>query len=287
MLPGRLGLETARIPQSDRHGLLGLDRGHLLVEDGCLTFHSAGGGILPKGRYSVPQQTVSLVLLGPGSMVSHDALRILARSGVGLVAVGDDGVRMYTAPPLGAGDSDLARRQAKLWAAERSRIAVARRMYGIRLGEILPGREIDVLRGIEGARVKETYALLARKHSIRWDGRRYDRNAPEAADIPNQALNHASSAMEAAAAVACAAAGAIPQLGFIHESAASAFVLDISDLYRASVTVEAAFESAAQYGSDPTQSIERITRKAVGLRLRRGKVIAEMIDRIKMVLDAE
>ena len=42
MLKGRLGLETARLPHSDRHGLLWLDRGTLSVEDGCLRFVAAG-----------------------------------------------------------------------------------------------------------------------------------------------------------------------------------------------------------------------------------------------------
>ena len=37
MLLGRLGLEKARIPHADRHGLVWLERGRLEVMDGCLT----------------------------------------------------------------------------------------------------------------------------------------------------------------------------------------------------------------------------------------------------------
>ncbi len=81
MLVGRLGLDTARLPHSDRHGLIYLDRGRLTVEDGCLRFSCAGGGGTPAGDYTIPHQSTSLVLLGPGSMVSHDALRLLARHG--------------------------------------------------------------------------------------------------------------------------------------------------------------------------------------------------------------
>jgi CRISP-associated protein Cas1 len=80
-------------------------------------------------------------------------------------------------------------------------MAVARRMYAWRLGEVLPHRDIAVLRGIEGARVKETYRLTAERIGIRWIGRLYDRQDPLAADLPNQALNHAASAVEAAAAI--------------------------------------------------------------------------------------
>ena len=109
MLPGRLGLETARLPHSDRPGLVSLDRGRLTVEEGCLTFDCAGGGVTPAGPYGLPHQFVSLVVLGPGSSVSHDVLRLLARHGVGLVATGEDGVRFYTAQPLLPDFSHLAR----------------------------------------------------------------------------------------------------------------------------------------------------------------------------------
>lgn len=47
MLKGRLGLETARIPQRNRHGLMWLGRGNLLVEDGTLRFIAGGDETLP------------------------------------------------------------------------------------------------------------------------------------------------------------------------------------------------------------------------------------------------
>ncbi len=84
------------------------------------------------------------------------------------------------------------------------RIEVARRMYALRLGEVLPRRDLNALRGIEGARMKRTYRLLAERYGIDWQGRRYDRNNPLAADIPNQAINHASVAVTASAAIALA-----------------------------------------------------------------------------------
>ena len=129
--------------------------------------------------------------------------------------------------------------------AKRGRMAVARRMYALRLGEVLPHRDIAVLRGIEGARMKETYRISAERAGIRWNGRRYDRGNPTAADLPNQALNHASSAIEGAAAIAVAATATIPQLGFVHEDSGQSFVLDIADLVRDTVTIPCAFKAAA------------------------------------------
>lgn len=285
MLIGRLGLETARLPHADRHGLISLDRGHLTVEDGCLTFACAGGGATPAGHYGVPHQSVSLILLGPGSMVGHDALRLLARHGVGLAAVGEDGVRFYTAPPLLPDFSNLARAQSTFWADDRKgRLMVARRMYALRFGEILPHRDIAVLRGIEGARMKETYRIAAARAGIRWNGRQYDRQNPNAADRPNQALNHAASAIEGAAAIAVAATATIPQLGFVHEDSGQSFVLDIADLVRDTVTIPCAFKAAAIAERRPTESIERLTRRLTGERLRRDGVIPLLIERIKTIL---
>ena len=149
MLKGRLGLEHARQPHSDRHGLLYLERGSLSVEDGSLRFIASGSELVVAGDYRIPHQSLSFVLLGPGSTVSHDALRLLARHGTGLSAIGEDGVRLYTAQPLMPDSSALARAQVRAWAdAQGARMSVARRMYAWRLGEVLPHRDIAVLRGI-------------------------------------------------------------------------------------------------------------------------------------------
>ena len=286
MLKGRLGLETARIPHADRQGLLWLSRGALTVRDGTLRFErqdpADGESPLGSGDYAIPFQTLSMILLGPGSTVSHDALRLMARHGTALVAVGEDGVRCYTAPPLMPDTSEIARRQMRAWSdPSGARIDVALRMYALRLGEVLPSRDIDALRGIEGARMKRTYRLLASRHGIAWQGRRYDRTNPLAADIPNQAINHASVAVTAAAVIAVTAVGAIPQLGFIHEHSGEAFVLDIADLFRDTVLLPAAFTSARAVTDNPALSLERITRRTTGEMLRTERVIPKMIERIK------
>lgn len=283
MLLGRLGLEKARIPHSDRHGLVWLDRGRLEVEDGCLRFVTAGGGELAAGDYQIPHQSVSIVLLGPGSSVTHDALRLLARHGCALAAVGEGAVRFYTASPLMPDSSAVARAQTNLWADPGSRMEVARSMYAIRFGEIVRTRDIEVLRGQEGARIKRSYQLAAERHGVRWSGRRYDRANPQASDLPNQALNHAATAVTSAAAVAVAAVGAIPQLGFVHEDSGQSFVLDVADLYRHDVTLDIAF-GAAKEAANTDEPIDRLVRQRAARLFRKRSVIPSMIDRIKQLL---
>lgn len=287
MLKGRLGLETARVPHSDRHGCLWLRRGNLTVDDGTLHFRTAGSDDLPAGDYGVPFQTVSVIFLEPGSTVSHDALRLLARHGTGLVATGEEGVRFYASMPFGRDDSALARQQVRVWSEAEQRLHIARRMYGWRLGEVLPSADLNVLRGIEGARVKALYRSLAQQFGINWAGRRYDRQDPEATDRVNQALNHGSAAIRAAAMIAVAATSTIPQLGFIHEDSSNAFCLDIADLYRESVCVPAAFRAVQQFEKNPKEPLERHARRSAARSLREHQVIPSMIDRIKSLFGSD
>lgn len=285
MLKGRLGLETARIPHCDRHGCIWLRRGVLSVENGTLRFTSAGEPDLAAGQYGIPFQTVSAIFIEPGTTVSHDALRLLARHGTGLVVTGEEGVRFYASMPFGQDESALAREQVRLWCDSDRRVLVARRMYAWRLGEVFPAADLDVLRGMEGARVKTLYRSLARQHGVNWAGRRYDRDDPEATDRVNQALNHASAAVRAASMIAVAATSTIPQLGFIHEDSAHAFCLDIADLYRESVCLPAAFRAVRKFEEDRGEPLERHARRCAGRALRDEQVIPSMIDRTKTLLE--
>jgi CRISPR-associated protein Cas1 len=287
MLKGRLGLARARIPHADRHGLLWLGRGQLYVEQGTLRFVTKGGGDLDSGDYAIPYQMVSCLVLEPGTSLTHDAARILARHGTTLLFVGEDGVRFYASMPAGPDSSKLARRQVETWAEHDRRILIVRRMYAWRLGEVLPATDLDSLRGIEGARMKATYQRLAEQYGIAWKGRRYDRQRPQDADVANQAVNHASSAVQGAALTAVAATGTIPQLGFIHEDSGKAFALDIADLFRDSVLLPVAFRGARKVLEEKEGPVETVVRKLAGETFRNEKLIPQMIDRIKELFDAD
>jgi CRISPR-associated protein Cas1 len=135
--------------------------------------------------------------------------------------------------------------------------------------------------------MKETYRLTAARFAVTWSGRRYDRANPNAADFANQAINHAASAVEAAAAIAVAATATIPQLGFIHEDSGQSFVLDIADLFRDTITLPVAFQAAQTAQKRPEEGVERITRRLAGGTLQREGVIPAMIERIKSLFEAD
>ena len=134
--------------------------------------------------------------------------------------------------------------------------------------------------------MRASYKLAAQHYGIRWQGRRYDRNDPDSADPPNQALNHASSAVQAAAEIAVAATATIPQLGFIHEGSSRAFVLDIADLFRHNFTIPIAFQGVRNFLRDTNTKLESHVRKLAGRDFNRQGLIPQMIDRIKELFDA-
>jgi CRISPR-associated protein Cas1 len=188
---------------------------------------------------------------------------------------------------MGQGRSDVARRHAERWANPKTRLDTARRLYAWRFGRVLPHRDIETLRGIEGARMRESYRLVAQRFGIDWEGRRYDRSNPGAADVPNQAINHAATFVEAAADIAVAAVGALPPLGFIHEDSSNAFTLDIADLWRVDLTLPLAFGAARAYLDGKTDNLEREARRRAAKLFRQEKLIPRMIDRIKELFDVD
>lgn len=275
------------MPHADRHGLLFLEYGRLSVEDGTLRFVAAPSETLDSGDYAIPYQAVSMLLLGPGTSLTHDVLRLAARHGLLLCAVGEGGVKSYTAPPMGRGRSDVARAHAELWADSKKRLDAARKLYAWRFGRVLPHRDIAILRGIEGARMKESYRVVAQRFGIDWCGRRYDRHAPNSADVPNQAINHAATFVEAAADVAVASVGALPPLGFIHEDSSNAFTLDVADLWRVDVVLPLAFGAARAVLDGKSEHLEREVRRRAARVFRQEKLVSRMIERIQELLGVD
>jgi CRISPR-associated protein Cas1 len=159
---------------------------------------------------------------------------------------------------------------------------VAKRMYSKRFGEVPRSNELDSLRGMEAARIKTAYEVIASQIGIPWRGRRYDRNAPDKADVPNQAINHAVTALEACVAIAVQATATIPSLGFLHETSSKSFILDICDLFRTTVTVPIAFRCAKKASAG--EPLDRVVRGALSRYVRETGFIDIVIDDIKELL---
>lgn len=280
MLRGRLGIDAARIPQKSRNGLLYVERCRVAIDNGSLVLAMDEIAEI----VALPYQKLNAILLGPGTTVTHDAVRHCSRHGTCLIFVGTEGTRLYSAPPIFDRDADLARKQATWWAGASTRVMVAKRMYGKRFGETPRTNDANALRGMEAARIKRAYELIAQQHGVPWRGRRYERASPENTDIPNMAINHAVTALEACVHVAVQATATLPPLGFMHEDSAKSWVLDLCDLYRTTVTVPIAFRCARDHLRQGDESLDRRVRRAVSEHIRKTGFVDVVIDDIKELL---
>lgn len=195
----------------------------------------------------LPAAMMATVLLGPGTRVTHAAMRLLADSGTAVSWVGERGVRMY-AHGLGvARGAQVATRQAFLVSRPRERLDVARRMYSMRFpGEDVSEATMQQLRGREGARVRKLYREHSERTGVEWRKREYKAgDAFAAGDDVNRLLSAGNSCLYGACHAAVVGVGAIPALGFVHTGNALSFVLDIADLYKAEFTIPLAFDLAA------------------------------------------
>ncbi|ARP96729.1 type I-E CRISPR-associated endonuclease Cas1e [Bordetella genomosp. 13] len=262
----------------DRVSLVFVQYGQIDVQDGAFVVVDQTGV-----RTHIPVGSVACIMLEPGTRVSHAAIHLAALVGTLLVWVGEAGVRLYASGQPGGARADRLLYQAKLALDDDLRLKVVRKMYEVRFGEPAPARRsVEQLRGIEGARVRETYKLLARQHGVDWKARNYDQKAWDAADVPNRCLSAATSCLYGITEAAVLAAGYAPAVGFIHTGKPLSFVYDIADLFRFETVVPVAFKIAAQQPSEPERQVRLACRDV----FRASKLLGRIIPTIEDVLAA-
>ena len=267
------------IPIQERMSVVFVERGEIDVLDGAFVVVDATGI-----RTHIPVGGVACIMLEPGTRLSHRAAALAARVGTLLVWVGEAGVRLYSAGQPGGARSDRLLYQARLALDESLRLKVVRKMYAIRFGEEPPARRsVEQLRGIEGARVRQTYQLLARQFGITWKGRDYDAEDWDSADLPNRCLSAATSCLYGVTEAAVLAAGYAPAVGFIHTGKPLSFVYDVADVYKFETVVPVAFKVAA---SKPPGNPERAVRLACRDIFRQTRLLERIIPDIETMLAA-
>ena len=271
------------IPLKERAALIFVERTRLDVKDGAFVAIDAGGK-----RTHIPIGGVACLMLEPGARISHAAVSLAARTGTLVIWVGEAGVRLYAAGQPGGARSDKLLWQASLALDPGARLRVVREMYRIRFDEKAPmRRSINQLRGIEGARVRRIYKLLARQHGVTWKRRRYDPRDWNSADLPNRCLSAATACIHGLAEAAILAAGYAPAIGFLHTGKPRSFVYDIADLWKLTTVVPAAFRIAAKAQRGRLDiPVERAVRIACRDSFRTTRLLTKIIPQIEDVLKA-
>ena len=252
-MPGIVQPDLQALPQiRDRMTFLYLEHCTLSRQDGAITVTEE------RGCVHVPAASISALLLGPGTRITHRGMELIGDSGVTVVWVGENGVRYYASGRPLTHRAGLLMRQAALVSNMRSHLSVARKMYQMRFPEDdVSGLTMQQLRGREGARVRRIYRQASEKWNIPWNGRQYDPEDYAAGDPVNQALSAGHACLYGLAHAVIAALGCSPGLGFVHVGHECSFVYDVADLYKAETTIPIAFEIAAQNAPDIGAAVRR------------------------------
>lgn len=267
------------IPLKDRMSMIFVGMGQIDVRDGAFVVIDEVNG----ERMHIPVGSVACLLLEPGTRVSHAAIKLASVVGTLLIWVGDAGVRLYSAGQPGGARSDKLLYQAQLALDESLRLKVVRKMFELRFGEEPPSRRsVEQLRGIEGARVRKTYQMLAKQYGLKWQGRRYDPKQWESADVANQCLSAATACLYGITEAAILAAGYAPAIGFLHTGKPLSFVYDIADIVKFETVVPAAFRIAAKNPPMPEREVRIACRDA----FKQTRLLQRIIPMIEEVLAA-
>ena len=253
-------------------------KGQIDVRDGAFVVIDKNGE-----RLHIPVGSITCLMLEPGSRVSHAAIKLASACGTLLIWVGESGVRLYSAGQPGGARSDKLLYQAKLALDETLRLKVVRKMFELRFDESAPERRsVDQLRGIEGARVRKTYQLLAKQYNVDWHGRKYDPKDWNSGDITNKCISSATSCLYGISEAAILAAGYAPAIGFLHTGKPLSFVYDIADIIKFETVVPVAFKVAATKSNQADRDVRIACRES----FRKTKILKRLIPLIEEVLSA-
>lgn len=234
------------------------------------------------GRTAVPAASLSLLLLGPGTSVTHSAICLLADSGCSILWIGEDMQKFYA---QGLGETRRAYhllRQAEMVSDPEKRLKVVMKMYAMRFGYDLPPElSLEQIRGMEGARVRTAYSTMSRQYGIEWQGRKYDRGSWSNADPVNRALSAANAVLNGICHAAIVSGGYSTALGFLHTGKQLSFVYDIADLYKTEISIPVAFQTVAESPID----VEQRSRSSCRETFRETKLLERILPDIDTLLN--
>ncbi|WP_295149788.1 type I-E CRISPR-associated endonuclease Cas1e [uncultured Peptoniphilus sp.] len=271
--------ELTELPRiEDRVSFIYVEHAKINRQDGALTVMDS------KGIVRIPAAIIGILLLGPGTDISHRAVELLGDTGTSIIWVGERGVRFYANGRPLAHSTKYLEKQAVLFSNRNTRLLVARKMYQMRFpGEDVMKLTMQQLRGREGARIRNLYRQEAKRYEIDWTKRDYDPNNYEDGSPVNKALSAANVALYGICHSVIVALGMSPGLGFVHTGHDKSFVYDIADLYKAEYTIPLAFKLASEVTED--EDIGRLARLRLRDKCIDGKLMKKIVKDLQYLME--
>jgi len=258
---------------------------YLYIEHAVIERRDNGLLVLQEtGRTPVPVANLCVLLLGPGTSMTHAAISVCAENGCSIVWCGQDGTHYYA---QGAGETRKAHHlihQAKMVSDPVKRTQVVKKMYEKRFGHKLDSElSIDQVRGLEGVRMRNAYQQASKTFGVEWHGRNYDRKKWGNSDPVNRAISAANAVLYGVCHAGIVSGGYSPGLGFLHTGWKLSFVYDIADLYKTELSIPVAFETTAEDQSN----ISSRSRQACRERIRETKLLHRILPDIDELLEVK
>lgn len=227
------------LPQvKDKYPFIYLEKGRLEIDDSSLKWIDSEGNIV-----RIPVAAINTILLGPGTSLTHEAIKTAAAANCAICWVGEDSLLFYAAGFLPTATTRNLKKQITLAAGKNSSLAIVRKMFNKRFpDEDLQGKSLKEMMGMEGYRIRQLYEQKANEYGVGWRGRKFTPGKFEMGDVTNKILTSSNAALYGVLCSAIHAMGYSPHIGFIHSGSPMPFVYDMADLYKAELTIDLAFE---------------------------------------------
>ncbi|MCB1704629.1 MAG: type I-E CRISPR-associated endonuclease Cas1 [Halioglobus sp.] len=276
----RLFVKVTRdsLPQvKDKYPFLYLERGRLEIDGSSVKWIDSEANVVP-----LPVATLNALLLGPGSTITHDAVKTVTAANCAVCWVGEDCLLFYAAGFLPTADTRNLKAQLSLSTNPQTSVEVARRMFSRRFPDAdLCGKTLKEMMGMEGHRVRSLYQNKAEEYQVGWKGRKFTPGKFEFGDITNQVMTASNAALYGILCSAVHSMGYSPQIGFIHSGSPLPFVYDLADLYKEYLCIDLAFaltrDMAGHYDKHKVSSTFRERVIEMNLLARLAEDIPEML----------
>jgi len=242
--PARLLIKVTRdtLPQvKEKYPFIYLEKGRMEIDDSSIKWIDCNCNVV-----RLPVAMLNCILLGPGTTVTHEAVKVMAAANCGICWVGDDSLMFYASGQTPTSNTRNMQYQMKLAVNPVKSLEVARRLFAYRFPDAnLEKKTLPQMMGMEGLRVRKFYEEMAVKYKVGWKGRRFEPGKFEMSDTTNKILTAANAALYSLIMSAVHSMGYSPHIGFIHSGSPLPFIYDLADLYKQHVSIDLAFSLTA------------------------------------------
>lgn len=226
------------LPQvKDKYPFIYLERGRLEIDESSIKWIDSDAQVIP-----LPVATLNCILLGPGTSVTHEAVKVAASANCSICWVGEDSLLFYAAGFVPTADTRNLRQQIELSGNTAQSLEVARRFFLRRFPDAdLDGKTLKQMMGMEGHRVRALYQSKALEYQVGWKGRQFIPEKFEFSDVTNQILTACNAALYGILCSAVHSLGYSPHIGFIHSGSPLPFIYDLADIYKEKLCIDLAF----------------------------------------------